>query len=48
MATDLAKQEIDLDKQQINFIGKLNEDATIFLIIEKKRKSNIKILTKFC
>ena len=48
MATDLAKQENDLDKQQINFIGKLNEDATKFLINEKKRKSNIKIFTKFC
>ena len=27
-------------KQQINFIGRLEEDATMFFIIEKKRRRN--------
>ena len=39
IAIDLSKQ-IELEnhylKQQINFIGRLEEDATIFFIIEKK------------
>ena len=43
MAIDLSKQteleNPDL-KQQINFIGRLEEDATIFFIIEKKRKNH--------
>ena len=36
IATDLSKQDIDLTKQQINFIGKLEQNATIFFIIENK------------
>ena len=35
---DLAQQDINLDKQQINFIGKLNEVTTVFFIIEESRK----------
>ena len=41
IAIDLSKQteseNLDL-KQQINLIGRLEEDATMFFIIEKKRK----------
>ena len=41
IAIDLSKQ-IKLEtpdlKQQINFIGRLEEDATIFFIIEKKEE----------
>ena len=44
---NLAKQDISLDKQQINFVGKLDEDATVFFIIEETKK-NLKIFTKFC
>ena len=39
---DLSKQ-IELEntdlKQQINFIGRLEEDATVFFIIEKKEET---------
>ena len=40
-AIDLSKQ-IELEnpdlKQQINFIGRLEEDGTMFFIIDKKKK----------
>ena len=43
IAIDLSKQ-IELEnndlKQQINFIGRLEEDATMFFIIEKKEETN--------
>ena len=35
---DLAQQSISLDKQQIDFIGKLEEDATVFFNIEETKK----------
>ena len=42
IAINLSKQtkleNIDL-KQQINFIGRLEEDATMFFIIEKKQET---------
>ena len=42
IATDLSKQ-IELEnrdfKQQINFIGRLEQNSTIFFIIEKKEKT---------
>ena len=42
VAIDLSKQ-IELEnpdlKQQINFIGRLEEDATMFFIIEKKEET---------
>ena len=41
IAIDLSKQDIDLRKQQINFNGKLEQDATIFFIIEEKKNSSI-------
>ena len=43
IAIDLCKQ-IELEnpdlKQQINFIGRLEEDATMFFITEKKRRNH--------
>ena len=39
IAIDLSKQDIDLRKQQIDFIGKLEQDATIFFIIEEKKQT---------
>ena len=50
IATDLNKQ-IELEnydlKQQINFIGKLEDDeATIFLTIEKSEETTFKIETQ--
>ena len=42
---DLSKQrELEEDKgvrQQISFIGKLEEEATMFFVIEKKEKTTI-------
>ena len=38
---DLSKQKPDLENQQINFIGKLEQDTTIFFIIEKKRQTGL-------
>ena len=52
IAIDLRKQteleNPDL-KQQINFIGRLekNEGATMFFIIEKKRRNHFRFFTKF-
>ena len=34
IAIDLRKQNVDLTRQQINFVGKLEQNATIFFIIE--------------
>ena len=49
IAIDLSKQ-IELEnpslKQQINFIGRLEEDATMFFIIEKKKKKPLLIFHK--
>ena len=39
IAIDLSKQDIDLRKQQIDFIGKLEQDTTIFFIIEEKKQT---------
>ena len=39
IAIDLSKQKTDLENQQINFTGKLEQDATIFFIIEEKHKT---------
>ena len=36
IAIDLSKQLHNFESQQINFIGKLEQDATIFFIIEEK------------
>ena len=37
IAIDLSKQKSDFKNQQTNFIGKLEQDATIFLLLKKKR-----------
>ena len=42
VAVDLSKQNSDFKNQQINFIGKLEQNATIFFIIEEKMTTGIK------
>ena len=41
IAIDLSQQGLDLIRQQINFVGKLNQNATIFFIIEKAEKTDL-------
>ena len=52
IAIDLSKQQVLQENedliQQINLIGRLENAANIFIIIEKKRKYYIRIFTKFC
>ena len=38
---DLNKQKVDLENQQINLIGKLEQDATIFFIIKEKHQTGL-------
>ena len=48
IAVDLSRQDIDLNKQQINFIGKLEQgSATIFFIIKKSEKTTLKFSQNF-
>ena len=51
-AIDLSKQQVLQENedliQQINFIGRLEEAANVFIIIEKKRKYHSRIFSKFC
>ena len=42
-AIDLSKQNSDFKNQQINFIGKLDQNATIYFIIEEKVNKKIKL-----
>ena len=44
IALDLSKQKSDLKNQQINFIGKLEQDATIFFITEEKETTGLEFL----
>ena len=44
IAIDLSKQKSDLKNQQINFIGRLGQNATIFFIVEEKKTTGLKIL----
>ena len=44
IAIDLSKQKSDFENQQINFIGKLKEDATIFFITEEKHTVGLEFL----
>ena len=37
IAVYLSRQDIDLNKQQINFIGKLENPVAIFFLIESKK-----------
>ena len=48
IAVDLSRQDIDLDKQQINLIGILDENsATVFFIIEKSERTTLKFSQNF-
>ena len=44
IAIDLSKRKSDLKNQQINFIGKLEQNATIFFIIEEKETTGLEFL----
>ena len=44
IAIDLSKQKSDLKNQQINFVGRLEQKATIFFIVEKKETIGLKSL----
>ena len=44
---DLSKQKSDLKNQQINFIGRLEQNATIFFIIEEKGTTGLKFLQNY-
>ena len=52
IAIDLSKQQVLQENedliQQINFIGRLEEAANVFIIIEKKEETVLEIFTKFC
>ena len=43
----LPQQDISLDKQEINFIGKLSENATAFFIIEETKKATLRFSQNF-
>ena len=51
IAIDLSKQQVLQENEdlilQINFIGRLQEPANVFIIIEKKRTNHFRIFTKF-
>ena len=47
IAIDLSKQKTDLKNQQLNFIGKLEQDATTFFIIEEKHTTGLEFLQNF-
>ena len=42
IAIDLSKQNSNFKNQQINFIGKLKQNATIFFITEEKINTSIR------
>ena len=44
IAIDLGKQNSDLKDQQVNIIGRLEQNATIFFIVEKKKTTGLKFL----
>ena len=44
IAIDLSKQKSNLKNQQINFIGRLEQKATIFFIAEEKETTGLKFL----
>ena len=44
IAIDLSKQKSDLKNQQINFIGRLEQNATIIFIVEEKGTTGLKFL----
>ena len=44
IAINLSRQKTDFKNQQINFIGRLEEDATILFIIEEKHTTGLEFL----
>ena len=44
IAIDLSKQKSDLKNQQINFVDRLEQNATIFFIVEEKETIGLKSL----
>ena len=44
IAIDLSKQKPDLKNQQIHFIGRLEQNATILFIVEEKETTGLNIL----
>ena len=44
ISIDLNRQKSEFENQQINFIGKLQQDATIFFIIEEKHTTGLEFL----
>ena len=44
IAIDLSKQKSDLKNQQINFDGRLEQNATLFFIVEEKETTGLKFL----
>ena len=44
IAIDLSRQKSDFKNQEINFIGKLEQDATIFFITEEKHTTGLELL----
>ena len=44
VAIDLSKQKPDYKNQQTNFIGALEQNATIFFIVEEKENTGLKFL----
>ena len=44
IAIELSKQKSDFKNQQVNFIGKLEQDATIFFITEQKEVTGLEFL----
>ena len=44
IAIDLGKQKSDLKNQQINFIDRQEQNATIFFIVEEKETTRLKFL----
>ena len=47
IAIDVNKQKSDFKNQQINFIGKLEQNATIFLVTEEKETTRLEFLQNF-
>ena len=47
IAIDLSKQDVDLSKQQISFIGKLKQNVTIFFIVEKEEVTRLRFSQNF-
>ena len=43
IAIDLSKQKSDLKNQQINFIGRLEQNATILFIVEEKGTTGLTV-----